>query len=1244
MLSLAMCMVLDVVFPVNGRKSHQSCWAGALVANLLAALGVARLCVASRYAHPPRWACRVLRMLPPRWLHEVSNSSSALVSRMRDACSTRFPTDGLGTSIVYVLAGHAGVYVGKARLDRKRMCGMGPRALEHLRALLCTNVRDGMKPRYRILRRSLGSVFMLPVMWCESEVKALAVEAVLIKLESPLCNVVDGCGSVLWKRCKVKGRRKRPSSWLRRSNSSFASIWCHQSVVRMCTPVSGPSWESRFPGALGLALPFKHLYTLQIRETFAKDGMVGPINLFEWKRVGLLIMYLCCHRPFLCNPPWFRDSLAKFWYFVADRIDEFVVKPSQRAVVRKNIDYFLQKLQLPGLFIPLFIVPGELKLMRRNGWVLSSVKMALQAIRCKPARAWIVRHLRLCFGKRGVWSDLINAKRICRDAVMQVDQRELRDSGVSPPEGLGRLPGAWRLPVWPVVDRLLKKLSNVWDRWSMCLEVSDQVRFKGRNALQSGLLRSWFPDPPPEWLALQSPMEVVAPDLRGKAVIGDDKDHSKIWVADRGDLCRYVAECVETDKSWARRDDLRPRDVSVWLWARAFWGLPAWLRRGRLATTGKVKFPTVFPLVKGKCFNVTGSRTCEKAGHSCMRRVVDCAGAPGAKGNVIIGRAGRAFLDSSGISAEVFNISRVRARIQQAMDGLSAPATCLCQRCGRATGSVSIVTLDADQAFEACSAGAVLQAWDAVEHVIQERTGSRFVLVKRGKKEITSFSSGFKSGWWSISLDVVRQAIRAFSWVSLVCVAGSVYELKGLPIGGVLSGLCLSVVLGKQEYEWNANRLGQIEAGFDFGLFRVSQCVAVLRYVDDILLISVRYCRQCLVEFAKKSYSIPISVASDVTCELSPSSVAAQWLDLDLYAVGWSVGVAPKNLNRKWLYQAVDPNHDAFVLREKCTLLEWPGRPPLGFAMLVSGAKMRIARARSLGLSEIMSAIWVLEYLLELFLIGYPCSCLRAIAHDLPWSAAACQVRWVVRTWILMAGSKDFPSRKNWRSRRGSSSPRPNFCGKSMVDKRVKRQRSGRRRCWSPTLSSSSNSSSSDARVRRRVKKAQKVLERRDPAYRAWRDEGRVREREKDLRRQGGALAAAMASRWDEALRRCVMVPAGARHAQAGLVGVSGASQSLPPPLLGANPVKDGVTLPIAVEKKLTRSQVGWLDLLFKGIVSIPVGCTPEEACRVVSARSDDQGFVALLNEAMAVVLPGEPLPRAKADRVRMLIDAVQRG
>ena len=63
----------------------------------------------------------------------------------------------------------------------------------------------------------------------------------------------------------------------------------------------------------------------------------------------------------------------------------------------------------------------------------------------------------------------------------------------------------------------------------------------------------------------------------------------------------------------------------------------SWLRRGRPVTTGQVKFPTVFPWVRGKCFGVTGHRTCEKRGHSCVRRVVDCAGAPSAIG-VAIGR------------------------------------------------------------------------------------------------------------------------------------------------------------------------------------------------------------------------------------------------------------------------------------------------------------------------------------------------------------------------------------------------------------------------------------------------------------------------------------------------------------------------------------------------------------------------------------------------------------------------------
>ena len=77
-----------------------------------------------------------------------------------------------------------------------------------------------------------------------------------------------------------------------------------------------------------------------------------------------------------------------------------------------------------------------------------------------------------------------------------------------------------------------------------------------------------------------------------------------------------------------------------------------------------------------------------------------------------------------------------------------------------------------------------------------------------------------------------------------------------------------------------------------------------------------------------------------------------------------------------------------------------------------------------------------------------------------------------------------------------------------------------------------------------------------------------------------------MASRWDDALRRCAIVPAGVPHAQSAPVGVSGAFQTFPPvPPPGAHLVEEEVATPIAVGRKLTRSQVGWLDLLFKGMV-----------------------------------------------------------
>ena len=111
-----------------------------------------------------------------------------------------------------------------------------------------------------------------------------------------------------------------------------------------------------------------------------------------------------------------------------------------------------------------------------------------------------------------------------------------------------------------------------------------------------------------------------------------------------------------------------------------------------------------------------------------------------------------------------------------------------------------------------------------------------------------------------------------------------------------------------------------------------------------------------------------------------------------------------------------------------------------------------------------------------------------------------------------------------------------------------------------------------------RVERAQRILERKDPAYRAWCDEERTREREKDLRRQGEALAAAVASRCDDAFRRCAIMPTGMPQAASAPVGMGGdfhAFPPMPPPVVHPAAVDDDMAAPNNVGRKITRSQVG---------------------------------------------------------------------
>ena len=110
--------------------------------------------------------------------------------------------------------------------------------------------------------------------------------------------------------------------------------------------------------------------------------------------------------------------------------------------------------------------------------------------------------------------------------------------------------------------------------------------------------------------------------------------------------------------------------------------------------------------------------------------------------------------------------------------------------------------------------------------------------------------------------------------------------MSGLPIGGVLSKVAASFVLGHEGHEWECPVARRASAGFAATTFSWSREVARARHVDDLLWVSCIYCRECLVEAILFVYSVPLDV--------EPGSSSAQWLDLRLSDATLRWCMAPK--------------------------------------------------------------------------------------------------------------------------------------------------------------------------------------------------------------------------------------------------------------------------------------------------------------------------------------------------------------
>ena len=192
----------------------------------------------------------------------------------------------------------------------------------------------------------------------------------------------------------------------------------------------------------------------------------------------------------------------------------------------------------------------------------------------------------------------------------------------------------------------------------------------------------------------------------------------------------------------------------------------------------------------------------------------------------------------------------------------------------------------------------MLPAWKRISQTFESRFSPNSILVRRGRRGLCKpgSSESFGRGWLSFTTPVLAQALFSFTSVSLVVLGSMVLQIRGIPIGGVMSSAAVAVVLGAADPGW----LGQYEEhprlGFHFRGRAVRSCISWKRYVDDVLAGSRVFCDSCIFVFMRACSPVQLSLVSGA------SSTVHTWVDVELRVVGQQVAVNMKNSNRPWVH------------------------------------------------------------------------------------------------------------------------------------------------------------------------------------------------------------------------------------------------------------------------------------------------------------------------------------------------------
>ena len=134
----------------------------------------------------------------------------------------------------------------------------------------------------------------------------------------------------------------------------------------------------------------------------------------------------------------------------------------------------------------------------------------------------------------------------------------------------------WRLPQWPTRDKLLQTFGSELEKWSCIHRVPVRVSRLVSKRIPAFVSNLCLPERPEAWATMETYMGSVVREQI--CLVQDDRDMSKLWGCEPGELIAGVMGAIVSDPEWSVDLGATPGDLQSIGYARALAGLPPFLR------------------------------------------------------------------------------------------------------------------------------------------------------------------------------------------------------------------------------------------------------------------------------------------------------------------------------------------------------------------------------------------------------------------------------------------------------------------------------------------------------------------------------------------------------------------------------------------------------------------------------------------------------------------------------------------